>query len=140
MALNILTLLYARHHHPPLELFPPCQTEAARPFIKHLPACQSLRPSFSFLSPSFLFKGPHVSGSMQYLSFYDWLLSLGVIILKVIYVVACVSISFLFEDEYYSIAWRRAWQPTLVFLPGESHGQEMPGRLQPMGLQTASHY
>ena len=24
------------------------------------------------------------------------------------------------------IAWRRAWQPTPVFLPGESHGQ---GRL-----------
>ena len=21
------------------------------------------------------------------------------------------------------ILWRRAWQPTLVFLPGESHGQ-----------------
>ena len=21
------------------------------------------------------------------------------------------------------IPWRRAWQPTLVFLPGESHGQ-----------------
>ena len=21
------------------------------------------------------------------------------------------------------ISWRRAWQPTLVFLPGESHGQ-----------------
>ena len=21
------------------------------------------------------------------------------------------------------IAWRRAWQPTPVFLPGESHGQ-----------------
>ena len=22
--------------------------------------------------------------------------------------------------------WRRAWQPTLVFLPGESHGQRSP--------------
>ena len=22
------------------------------------------------------------------------------------------------------IPWRRAWQPTLVFLPGESHGQK----------------
>ena len=21
------------------------------------------------------------------------------------------------------VPWRRAWQPTLVFLPGESHGQ-----------------
>ena len=25
------------------------------------------------------------------------------------------------------IAWRRAWQPTLVFLPGESHGQRSLG-------------
>ena len=23
------------------------------------------------------------------------------------------------------IPWRRAWQPTLVFLPGESHGQRI---------------
>ena len=29
--------------------------------------------------------------------------------------------------------WRRKWQPTPVFLPGESHGQ--PGRLQSIGLQ-----
>ena len=28
--------------------------------------------------------------------------------------------------------WRRAWQPTPVFLPGESHGQRSLG-LQPMG-------
>ena len=25
--------------------------------------------------------------------------------------------------------WRRAWQPILVFLPGESPGTEEPGRL-----------
>ena len=31
--------------------------------------------------------------------------------------------------------WRRAWQPTPVFLPEESHGQEEPGGLQAMGLQ-----
>ena len=30
------------------------------------------------------------------------------------------------------ILLRRAWQPTPVFLPGESHGQE-PGRLWSMG-------
>ena len=28
-----------------------------------------------------------------------------------------------------------AWQPTPVFLPGESHGQGKPGGLQSMGLQ-----
>ena len=32
------------------------------------------------------------------------------------------------------IPWRKAWQPTAVFLPGESHGQEEPGGLQSMGL------
>ena len=29
------------------------------------------------------------------------------------------------------IAWRRAWQPTLVFLPGESHGQRSLVRYSP---------
>ena len=30
--------------------------------------------------------------------------------------------------------WRRAWQPTPVFLPGEPHGQKNPtGRLQFIG-------
>ena len=33
---------------------------------------------------------------------------------------------------------RRAWQPTPVFLPGKSHGQE-PGGLQSMGLQRVRH-
>ena len=28
------------------------------------------------------------------------------------------------------IPWRSEWQPTTVFLPGESHGLEEPGRLQ----------
>ena len=31
------------------------------------------------------------------------------------------------------IPWRRAWQPTLVFLPGESHGQRSPARTTPLG-------
>ena len=29
--------------------------------------------------------------------------------------------------------WRRAWQPTLVFLPGESHGQWSLGGYSPWG-------
>ena len=28
-----------------------------------------------------------------------------------------------FDPWLGKIPWRRAWQPTLVFLPGESHGQ-----------------
>ena len=33
------------------------------------------------------------------------------------------------------IPWKRKWQPTPVFLPGESHEQTKPGRLQSIGLQ-----
>ena len=32
--------------------------------------------------------------------------------------------------------WRRAWQSTPVFLPGESPWTEEPGGLQPMGSQS----
>ena len=35
--------------------------------------------------------------------------------------------------------WRRAWQPTPVFLSGESPWTEEPGRLQTMGLQRVGH-
>ena len=35
--------------------------------------------------------------------------------------------------------WRRAWQPTPVFSPGESPWNEEPGRLQSVGLQRVGH-
>ena len=38
------------------------------------------------------------------------------------------------------IPWRRAWQPTPVFLPGESPWTEEPGGLhRPWGLQRVGH-
>ena len=37
------------------------------------------------------------------------------------------------------IPWRRAWQHTPVFLPGESSCTEEPGGLQSMGLQRFRH-
>ena len=37
------------------------------------------------------------------------------------------------------VPWRRAWQPTPVFLPGESPWTEEPGELQSMGSQRAGH-
>ena len=37
------------------------------------------------------------------------------------------------------IPWRRAWQSTPVFLPGESPWTEEPGRLPSMGLQRVGH-
>ena len=38
------------------------------------------------------------------------------------------------------IPWRRSWQPTPVFLPGESPWAEEPSRLQSMGSQRAGHW
>ena len=35
--------------------------------------------------------------------------------------------------------WRRAWQPTSVLLPGESHGAEEPGMLQSIGSERVGH-
>ena len=37
------------------------------------------------------------------------------------------------------IPWRRKWQPTSEFLPGESHGQRSLGGLQSMGSQRVEH-
>ena len=37
------------------------------------------------------------------------------------------------------ITWRRAWQPSLVFLPVESQWTEEPGGLQPMESQSDGH-
>ena len=35
--------------------------------------------------------------------------------------------------------WRREWQPTLVFLPGEFHGQRSLVSYMSMGLQRVGH-
>ena len=37
------------------------------------------------------------------------------------------------------IPWRRGWQPTSVFLPGESLWTEEPGGLQPIWSQRVGH-
>ena len=44
-----------------------------------------------------------------------------------------------FDPWVRKIPWRRAWQPTPVFLPGESPWTEEPGGLQSMGLQRVGH-
>ena len=38
-----------------------------------------------------------------------------------------------FDSQIGKIPWRRAWKPTLVFLPGESHGQRIPVGYSPQG-------
>ena len=40
-----------------------------------------------------------------------------------------------FDPWVEKMPWRRKQQPTPVFLPGKSHGQREPGRLQSMGSQ-----
>ena len=40
-----------------------------------------------------------------------------------------------FDPWVGKIPWKRAWQLTPVFLPGESHGQRSLAVLQSMGLQ-----
>ena len=35
------------------------------------------------------------------------------------------------------ISWRRAWQPTPVFLPGESHGQRTLAGYSPWGCRES---
>ena len=41
-----------------------------------------------------------------------------------------------FDPWVRKIPWRRTWQPSPVFVPGESPWKEEPGGLQPMGSQT----
>ena len=41
-----------------------------------------------------------------------------------------------FDPWLWKIPWSRKWQPTPVFLPGESPWTEEPGWLQSMGSQT----
>ena len=44
-----------------------------------------------------------------------------------------------FDPWVGKIPGRRAWQPILVFLPGESHGQKSLGRLNSMESQRIGH-
>ena len=37
------------------------------------------------------------------------------------------------------IPWRRAWQPTPVFLPGESHGQRSLVGYNPWGCKSRKY-
>ena len=55
---------------------------------------------------------------------------------------ACQCRSHGFNPWVRKITWRRKWQPTSVFLPGESHGQRSLAGCSPCGhreLATAEH-
>ena len=42
-----------------------------------------------------------------------------------------------FQPCVRKIPWRRAWQPTPGFLPGESHGQRSPAGYNPWGCKES---
>ena len=44
-----------------------------------------------------------------------------------------------FDPQIRKIPWRRKWQPTPVFLPGEAPWTEEPGGLQSTGSQRLRH-
>ena len=45
-----------------------------------------------------------------------------------------------FDPWVRKISWRRKWHPTLVFLPGEFHGQRsLAGYIQSMWSQRVTH-
>ena len=44
-----------------------------------------------------------------------------------------------FDLWFEKIPWRRKWQPTPVFLPGESHGQRSPTGYIPWGHKRVGH-
>ena len=52
---------------------------------------------------------------------------------------ACQCRRCVFNPWVGKILWRRIWQPTPVFLPGESPRTGEPGRLQSMELQAVRH-
>ena len=41
-----------------------------------------------------------------------------------------------FDPWVGKIPWKRAWQPTSVSLPGESHGQRSLARYRPLGSRV----
>ena len=44
-----------------------------------------------------------------------------------------------FDPLVRKILWRREWQPTPIFLPGESHGQRRPAGCSPWGRRRVRH-
>ena len=45
-----------------------------------------------------------------------------------------------FDPWVGKIPWRRAWQPTTVFFPGESHGQSSLVGYSPYGHKESEYY
>ena len=52
---------------------------------------------------------------------------------------ACNAGDLRFDSWVRKIPWRREWQPTPVFLPGECHGQKSLEDYSSWGLQRIRH-
>ena len=90
--------------------------------------CQlSLTSVFVSLSPS-----PHLLSLLKSAFFF---LNWHVFDLQYCVSFRCTTMQF----SYTYVHWRRTWQPTPVFLPGESQGWE-PGGLPSMGSHRVGHY
>jgi len=78
---------------------------------------------------------------MEYLSSSVWLIHISIMTLRYIHVVANGRMSFFLMAELILCIYlyrRRRWHPTLILLPGKSHGWRSPvGCMQSMGSQES---
>ena len=94
-----------------------------------------LKPTFPALEGRFLTTEPpgKSQGWLHCASVTDFLLDF------VLCLLCLLNRRCMFNPWVRKIPWRKKWQLTPVFLPGESLWTEEPGRLQSMGLQRAWH-
>ena len=125
--------------HEPQHARPPCPSPAPGVYPSPCPLSRWCHPtiSSSVVPFSSCFQSFPASGSFQ-MSLFTFFVSSG------------QSIEFQLQQQSFQyrrfkrhgldpwvrkIPWRRVWQPTPVFLPGESPRTEEPGRLQSIGSQ-----
>ena len=87
---------------------------------------------WSFGISNFLEELSSLSHSIVFLYFFALIAEEGFLISPCYFLELCIKmdISFLFS-------WRRKWQPTPVFLPGESHGQRSLVGYSPWGRKES---
>ena len=88
--------------------FPSHQSQTLPPLSSFLPTASSHQTlaTSNLLSISMnLFWIFHINGIIGYVTFYDWLLLLSIMIWRFIHLVAYISILFFFMVEKYSIMW-----------------------------------
>ena len=98
LALSTFTLLYKHHYHQSPELFSTCKTEPLYPLnstCSFLPPPSSQQPPFFPVSINSITLTSHMSGRVQHLSFFDYLISLSILFSSVIHEHASEFPSFL---------------------------------------------